>query len=247
MAGSPAVFAQPRDITDLRDCYFYHTLDVPGHGLVRGPWDLRSRLGEYLGGVDVRNKRVLDLGTASGFLAFSLEQQGANVIAYDLSDRETWDMVPVAGQDLKAVRDQRSAHIRQLNNGFWLCHRAFRSNVKLAHGTVYAIPRELGEVDVSILGCILLHVGTLFLRCKKRAESRRKPWWLSSVPQTCTCCSVAFLGRFTCQLQRASSGVSLTCSFCRAIGSASLMTHGGGCRPRQSSSTWQFSVSKTLG
>lgn len=163
MADSAEIFARPRAVAELRDCYFYHTLDLPGHGLVRGPWDLRGRLDEYLGGVDVRNKRVLDLGTASGFLAFSLEQQGADVIAYDLSERQAWDMVPIAGRDLKAVQDERSAHIRQLNNGFWLCHGALRSNVKLVHGSVYAIPRALGEVDVSILGCMLLHLRDPFL------------------------------------------------------------------------------------
>jgi SAM-dependent methyltransferase len=163
MADSPSLFAQPRAIAGLRDCYFYHTLDVPGHGLVRGPWDLRNRLDEYLGGINVRNKRVLDLGTASGFLAFSLEQQGADVVAYDLSEKDAWDLVPIAGQDLKAAQDQGRAHIRQLNNGFWLCHSAFRSKVKLAQGSIYAIPRELGEVDVSILGCILLHLRDPFL------------------------------------------------------------------------------------
>jgi len=163
MTDSSSIFAQPRAVSELRDCYFYHTLDVPGHGLVRGSWDLRNRLDEYLGGVEVRDKRVLDLGTASGFLAFSMEQQGADVIAYDLSEKEAWDTVPVAGQDLKAAQDQKRAHIRQLNNGFWLCHSAFRSSVKLVNGSVYAIPRGLGEVDVSILGCILLHLRDPFL------------------------------------------------------------------------------------
>lgn len=124
---------------------------------------MRGRVDEYLGGIDVRNKRVLDLGTASGFLAFSLEQKGADVIAYDLSEREAWDMVPISGSDLKAMQDERSAHVRQLNNGFWLCHSALRSAVKLVHGSVYAIPRNLGEVDVSILGCILLHLRDPFL------------------------------------------------------------------------------------
>lgn len=162
-----ALFAAPRDVTDVRDCYFYHTLELPGHGLVQGPWDLRDRLGEYLGGIDVRGKRVLDLGTASGFLAFSMERQGAEVIAYDLSAAQAWDSVPFAAHDMVKVQRESKAHIRQLNNGFWFCHRALRSRVRLAHGSIYAIPPELGEVDVAVLGCILLHLRDPFLALRQ--------------------------------------------------------------------------------
>src|SRR5947208_16942976 len=35
------VYATPRVVTDLADCYFYHTTDIPGVGTVRGEWDLR--------------------------------------------------------------------------------------------------------------------------------------------------------------------------------------------------------------
>lgn len=168
------IYAQPRTATDLGDCVFYHTVELPGYGVVRGAWDLRHRISEYLGGVEVRSRRVLDLGTASGFLAFSMEQQGADVVAYDLSEDEAWDIVPVAGQDLDLAREQRKAHIRQLNNGFWLCHRALRSGVKLAHGSVYRIPRELGEVDVSVLGCILLHLRDPFLALQQACAMTRE-------------------------------------------------------------------------
>ncbi|MGH8686288.1 MAG: class I SAM-dependent methyltransferase [Burkholderiales bacterium] len=157
------IFAQPRRVTDLRDCYFYHTMELPGHGLVQGQWDLRGRLEDYLGGVQLSGKRVLDLGTASGFLAFSMEQRGAEVVAYDLSEREAWDVVPFAGLDLEALEAKRRAHIRQLNNGFWLSHQALASRVRLVHGSVYAIPREIGAVDVAVLGCILLHLRDPFL------------------------------------------------------------------------------------
>ena len=53
----------------LEDCYFYHTMDVPGAGLVTGEWDLRNGVDAYLGHESVAGKRVLELGTASGFLA----------------------------------------------------------------------------------------------------------------------------------------------------------------------------------
>ena len=48
------VQATPLTVRDLAECDFYHSFDVPGHGPVRGHWDLRSNLGAYLGGVSFR-------------------------------------------------------------------------------------------------------------------------------------------------------------------------------------------------
>src|SRR5262249_47083940 len=67
---SETPYASPRTVTDLADCYFYHTLELPGYGLVEGEWDLRAGAEAYLGGVDFRGRRVLEVGPASGFLCF---------------------------------------------------------------------------------------------------------------------------------------------------------------------------------
>jgi hypothetical protein len=73
-----SVFATPIDVSDVSACFFYHTMDLPGVGVVHGEWDLRDSFDEYIGGgVGVRGKRVLDVGAASGFVTFSLEQRGA--------------------------------------------------------------------------------------------------------------------------------------------------------------------------
>ena len=79
-----AVYAEPYVVTDVDECYFYHTMEIPGLGLVEGQWDLRDGVGEYTGGVDYKGKRVLEIGTASGFLCFTLEAQGAEMVSYDL-------------------------------------------------------------------------------------------------------------------------------------------------------------------
>jgi hypothetical protein len=36
-----AAFALPRNVK-FEDCLFYHTVDIPNHGVVRGQWDLRQ-------------------------------------------------------------------------------------------------------------------------------------------------------------------------------------------------------------
>src|SRR6516225_6733673 len=99
MTNDPGLFAEPRAVTKTADCIFYHTMDIPGHGLVEGEWDLRDNPAAYLGNVDVSGKRVLEIGTASGFLCFYMERQGAEVIAYDISEHQAWDLVPYARCD----------------------------------------------------------------------------------------------------------------------------------------------------
>ena len=156
-------YAAPRAVAGLHECWFYHTMELPGHGVVAGPWDLRGGVEAYLGGVDVRGKRVLDVGAASGFLSFEMERRGADVVAYDLSDEHDWDSVPYARHDHEQGCRQRRAHIRQLNSSFWLGHRAFRSRARMVHGTVYDVPASIGPVDVATFGCILLHLRDPFL------------------------------------------------------------------------------------
>jgi len=163
------VFARQRTVTSLDQCDFYHTMEIPGYGIVRGQWDLRHGIREYLGGVDLRHKRVLEIGTASGFVCFWMESQGAEVIAYDLSPDQDWDIVPFARYDHAATAATRKEHIRRQNNAYWLCHRAFESKARVAYGTVYEVPPALGPVDVSTLCAVLLHVRDPFLALQRAA------------------------------------------------------------------------------
>lgn len=55
-------FAEERLVTNIEDCYFYHTMDIPGHGVVEGEWDLRANISNYLGGCNFQGQRVLDVG-----------------------------------------------------------------------------------------------------------------------------------------------------------------------------------------
>lgn len=151
-------YAAPRRVTELSECDFYHSMDIPGYGLVEGAWDLRRDPHAYLGGVDFRGKRVLEIGTASGFLCFQMEQRGAEVVAYDLCEDYDWDIVPFAGSDQAAFQSQRKQHIRRLNNGFWLAHNAHASQARVVYGTVYAIPETIGAVDIAVLCSVLLHL-----------------------------------------------------------------------------------------
>ena len=161
------IWAKSRNIVKLEDCYFYHTIDLPGYGTIQGDWDLRNREPSYLGNVNFQGKSVLELGTANGYLCFYMEKQGANVTAYDLSKEQEWDIVPYVKYDYKQQILLRKEVINKINNAFWLAHRLYKSNAKMVYGTVYEIPDAIGEFDICTFGCILLHLRDPFLALQR--------------------------------------------------------------------------------
>lgn len=158
-----SVFAEPRRVEAIEDCYFYHTTDVPGFGNRAGEWDLRPGIDAYLGRVPFAGKRVLDLGAASGFLSFHMEHRGAAVVSYDLSERHAWDIVPFSTLDAVEVDRVRREHLRRINNAYWLMHRLTGSRAEVSYGTVYGVPDGIGPVDIAVVGSILLHLRDPFL------------------------------------------------------------------------------------
>jgi SAM-dependent methyltransferase len=159
-----AVYANPRLVTDLAQCDFYHTIDLPGMGTVEGHWDLRAGLGAYLGNLAFLGKRVLDVGAANGLLSFFMEEQGAEVVSFDLDETGEWDLVPFARWgEREAIAEDRQRILNRLNNAYWFCHRLRNSRARMVYGSVYRIPDEIGPVDVSVYGSILLHLRDPFL------------------------------------------------------------------------------------
>ena len=175
------VYAPHRDISSIKDCYFYHTMDIPGHGTVAGEWDLRGRIDEYLGHFDFSGRRVLDVGAASGILTYHMEQKGAEVVSFDLSDQYDWDIVPFFENDHDTMRQQRRQHLRAINSGYWFCHRAMNSRARMVHGVVYNIPKEIGPVDVAVYGSILLHLRDPFLALQNGARLARETMIVADV------------------------------------------------------------------
>lgn len=168
-------FAEPRHVTNLSECSFYHTMELPGFGVVQGEWDLRRTVDSYLGGVEFKDKRVLDVGTTDGFLCFHAEQKGARkAAALDLSPQHDWDIVPFAGLDTPSVARCRCEGIRRINNAFWLAHRLYQSRAAMIYSDVYSFPGEAGEFDIALFGAILLHLRDPFLALQRVLASIRE-------------------------------------------------------------------------
>src|ERR1700760_2383995 len=56
-----AAVSRQREGADLTDFTWYHAFELPDGTVLPGVWDLRGQESEYLGGVDLSGKRVLEL------------------------------------------------------------------------------------------------------------------------------------------------------------------------------------------
>ncbi|HUA53752.1 MAG TPA: hypothetical protein VMB81_16385 [Candidatus Sulfotelmatobacter sp.] len=146
-------------MTDPGRCIFYHTMDLPGFGHIRGNWDLRESFGRYTGGVDFSGRSTLDVGTASGFLSFEAERRGADVVSFDSESLETHHGVPYLDvRRQHGVPPAENLDFEGLRNAYWLAHRALGSKVRCFYGDVYQLPDELGEFDIVLACSIFIHL-----------------------------------------------------------------------------------------
>ena len=162
-AKKPIAFAEPRYVDDLSDCFFYHTMTLPDFGEVRGHWDLRGRFDDYIGHVDVKGKSVIDVATATGFLSFEAERNGATqVVSFDMAHARQQNFLPFKDKlhyrDPAAWAEQHNVEVEQWKNAYWLCHRLLNSHAQVYYGDIYNLPLELGQFDIAIMGSVLEHL-----------------------------------------------------------------------------------------
>ncbi len=101
--------ASPPAIPDAAACVFYTCMDFPDGTSVTGPWDIRGRFSEYIGHYPIEGKTLLDVGTASGFLAFSAESAGARVTALEGKSISEYDQLHFSGLYSVHLRTRKSA------------------------------------------------------------------------------------------------------------------------------------------
>lgn len=136
---------------------FYHVIDLPDGSQTPGVWDLRGGVKDYLGGVDFSGKRVIEVGPASGFLSFHMEEHGAHVTSIEPPVTQLWDYVPQSRDILEKFSSIFPDHIARIRNGFWHCHKEKKSSVQLFEENAYYLPSSLGKFDIGLLAAVLLH------------------------------------------------------------------------------------------
>ena len=155
-------YATPQKVTSLDECAFYQTIELPGYGVQRGAWDLRSGIDEYLGPIDYAGKRVLEIGTANGFVCFELESRGARVVSFDLESGLSYDIIPADGLDVDQMMVEHSLGLEKVRRAFWLGHRLLDSEALVVYGHVNRLPLDLGPFDIGFVGNVLQHLENPF-------------------------------------------------------------------------------------
>jgi len=152
-------YADPAPLDEMPKEPWYHTVDVPGHGVVRGIFDFRANAGEYLGDYDFNGKRVLEIGPATGFLTFWMENQGADVTIIDLDlEDSAWDKAPSTDPNFDHHYDLQVRSIKRTRGTWWYLHQKFQSKSKAVYCGIYNIPENLGKFDVVVMSAVLLHL-----------------------------------------------------------------------------------------
>lgn len=144
------------------NCMFYHAMSFPNGTVVEGPWDIRDSFPDYIGGYNLRDKTVLDVGTASGFLAFAAEQHGAIVTATDMLSAMEIERLPFGDtlyhHNKAAWVQQSEPWLITLKNGFWYAWHEYQSNIEVIYAPLDRLPYWKRRFDVVIAGAIIEHL-----------------------------------------------------------------------------------------
>ncbi len=133
---------------------WYHTIDL-GNGLVTpGHYDHRPYLEYYQIPNNLVGKKVIDIGTASGFFAFEFEKRGASVVATDLPQWFDHDFAPIYEPD----KTQETGLI-YLHQPFEVARHVLKSKVERRLINIYDLsPETVGMFDIAFCGSVLLHL-----------------------------------------------------------------------------------------
>lgn len=144
-------------------CNFYHSMDFPDGESVTGHWDIRGRFEQYIGNYPLAGKTVIDVGTATGFCAFSAEQLGATVTATDLKHISEADFLPFREHPYQSGdRIPWEAKVqedwRQLKSAFWYAWHKNNSKVGMSYTPLRDLRYTDERFDVVIAGALLEHL-----------------------------------------------------------------------------------------
>lgn len=163
MSTTPATefqWAEPMLVDAPADCKFYHWMEFPDGSDAPGDWDLRGRVGDYSGHVDVAGKRLLDMGAASGFMSFAFEERGAEVVSADVAGGAQYTKVPYHDDIWKDRRIWLGAvekGLEAMKRSYWYGHRRFKSKARVYYGDLIDLPEGLGRFDIGFIGQIMVH------------------------------------------------------------------------------------------
>ncbi len=170
--------AEALGYADIRNYYWYHTVDLPDGLVTPGQYDFRNSLDAFPFPSDMHGMRVLDVGSATGFFAFEFVRRGADVVSVELPSLEKLDRFPgqTVEQSLDKIRrmlghqaageagdrpkySAQQMYLYLLEGPFEFCRKQLGVAVNRCYSSVYDLtPANAGGTfDLVFLGDVLLH------------------------------------------------------------------------------------------
>jgi len=112
--------------------YWFHRIEIAEGIVTPGEDDTPAKARWIELPMDLKGKRVLDIGCYEGYFSFECEKRGAEVVAIDI--------IPP-------------------NTGFSVVHEALQSNVEFIQASIYELtPERFGEFDLVLCLGVLYHL-----------------------------------------------------------------------------------------
>ena len=158
-------FEKPWLMPTLDECEFYTTMNYPDGETVKSVdygWTIPS-FRNYIGKYDIKGKTILDVGTASGFIAFEAEKAGAaEVTALDMASTSEYRGRLVAQNIEHIYTDQfvhdHSEHLIRLKNSWWYSWHKNKSKARCIYMPHSELHNWSERFDIVIAGAIVEHL-----------------------------------------------------------------------------------------
>jgi len=145
--------------------HFYHAFDLSNGLHVPGDWDISHDVSRYRL-PDLRGKRVLDIGPASGWFSFYFEKLGADVTVVETRGYGDFDVygedryTGAQGRPADRTIDGRDIWFGPVSGSFWAMHDMLNSKVKFVNGRIYEVGPDLlpEPFDLVFVGALLPHL-----------------------------------------------------------------------------------------
>jgi len=145
--------------------HFYHAFDLSNGLHIPGDWDISRDIASYRL-PDLRGRRVLDIGPASGWFSFYFESLGADVTVVETRGYGDFDVYGEShytgsqGRPADRSIDGRDIWFGPVSDSFWAMHHLLASKVKYVNGRIYEVGPELfpEPFDLVFVGALLPHL-----------------------------------------------------------------------------------------
>jgi O-methyltransferase len=147
------------EVADPKECAWYQTFDWPDGRVVKGRWDYRKNVDDYIGQMNFAEKSVIEIGPASGYITYAMEQRGARVTCIDTDPDQPWEIVPRRDRDTALYYEERKKGVLELRKFWFLSQQVLGGTASMSWcgaTRLFDLRNDL-NFDVGFVGSVLQH------------------------------------------------------------------------------------------